>query len=284
VTGGATLTPTARAALAYVARGWSVFPLRPGGKEPLTKHGLQDATQDAAQVEAWWRRWPDANIGNGCGPSGLLVVDADHGEGQAGWADLCALMGGHPPTLAVRTRRGFHLYFRADKGAPWARSSSGRLAPHVDTRGAGGYVVAPPSVHPSGRRYQWLDEAAPLADAPAWLRELLTPRARPLPADTPRPLVPWAQASGVTPYGGAALARVIDQLRGAAEGTRNDSLNAAAFSLGRLVAGGELDLTLAAAALLEAALAVGLDANESRRTTWSGLTAGLKVPRQAPTR
>jgi hypothetical protein len=75
-----------------------------------------------------------------------------------------------------------------------------------------------------------------------------------------------------------------DRLRGAAEGTRNDTLNVTAFGLGRLVAGGELDLTMAAEALLDAAGAVGLETDEARRTTWSGLTAGLKVPRQAPTR
>jgi len=92
-------------ALSYAARGWHVFPCVPRTKEPLTKHGWQDATTDTQQITAWWTAHPDANLGIACGASGLVVLDVDHG--LASDADAIFWMGkaGMPATYVVRTGR-----------------------------------------------------------------------------------------------------------------------------------------------------------------------------------
>ncbi|MHB8419130.1 MAG: bifunctional DNA primase/polymerase [Myxococcales bacterium] len=161
------------AALALAYRGARVLPLRPAGKLPLTAHGCRDATSDAAAVRAWWQRWPGANVGLATG-GGLLVVDVDprHGgaESLAGLPEL-------PATRESLTGGGGrHLFYRGQ-----ARCSAGRLGPGLDVRGEGGYVVAPPSVHPSGAFYRWHPDrglAHPCADAPRWLLDRLAERPR----------------------------------------------------------------------------------------------------------
>jgi hypothetical protein len=140
------------AAVAYAERGWHVFPVAPRGKVPVTKRRMLDASLDEGLVAAWWEQRLQANIGVACGPSGLVVVDLDGEEAVRGWADLVARHGGHERTLVARTGKGFHLYFAGE-----GRSSAGRIGPRIDTRGAGGYVIAPPSVHGSGAVYQWID-------------------------------------------------------------------------------------------------------------------------------
>jgi hypothetical protein len=169
-------------ALALAARGWRVFPLAPGTKDrPLVKAWPQTATTDPAQIEAWWRETPTANIGLATGPgSGLFVLDVDprHG-GDDALRDLEARHGQLPETPEVLTPGGGrHLYFKCPAGLD-LRNSAGLLGPGLDIRGAGGYVVAPPSVRPDGS-YVWECEHgpddAPLADAPAWLLARLTER------------------------------------------------------------------------------------------------------------
>nr|WP_278286936.1 bifunctional DNA primase/polymerase [Tepidiforma thermophila] len=177
------------AALAYARRGWKVLPLKPRGKEPLTEHGVHDATTDPAAIEAWWRRWPKANVGIATGaPSGLAVLDIDPRNGgdvalerllaeHGGWG-VPTDAGGHPETYTVLTGGGgAHYYFAADGPVP-----SRKLAPGVDLKGDGGYVVAPPSVHPSGRPYavEASTERLPLALIPAWLLEAAGARRAPL--------------------------------------------------------------------------------------------------------
>lgn len=159
------------AALALAARGWLVFPLLPRGKKPLPgSHGHLEATIDPATIERWWTRIPDANIGVRTGiESGVLVLDRDdRNGGEAGWEFLEQEHGTIPYSLRVRTGGGFHCYLR--HRGPGRVTSLGGVAPGVDLKADGGYVVAPPSVHPSGAVYQWLDEDdARLEDAPAWL-------------------------------------------------------------------------------------------------------------------
>src|SRR6266516_1813825 len=154
------MMPLAGAALAYAAHGWLVFPLRPQAKEPLTAHGFKDATADATQLERWWRETPDANIGLHPGPSGLVVLDVDGAEGRAVATPLGLFS---EPTLAVLTGRagGVHLYYEH----PGFPISNRPLAPHLDVRADEGYVVVPPSIHPSGARYCW-DRAPVLALPP----------------------------------------------------------------------------------------------------------------------
>ncbi len=179
-------------ALDYTKRGWLTVPLHnpkqgvcscrkkncgSPGKHPRTAHGLKDASKDAAQIKSWFQQWPEANVGIVTGrESGLLVLDVDGEDGKASLQALTAMHGALPKTLCVMTgrtgedgnRKGCHYYFRAPAGE-LIRNSAGILGKGLDIRGEGGYVVAPPSLHPSGRLYQWLAPEQPLADAPVWL-------------------------------------------------------------------------------------------------------------------
>jgi hypothetical protein len=162
------------AALTLAGRGWLVFPLN--GKVPRTGHGLKDATTNADQIRAWWRDWPEAGIGVVTGQaSDLLVLDVDpeHG-GDDALHELEREHGQLPQTVEVLTGGGGrHVYFRHPGGD--YRNTAGRLGAGLDTRGDGGYVVAPPSRHESGRRYEWSVDGDPdeveVAPAPAWLLE-----------------------------------------------------------------------------------------------------------------
>jgi hypothetical protein len=258
------------AAAAYARVGWHVFPLAPRGKTPITKHGMLDASCDLGLVVAQWEFRPLANIGVSCGPSGLLVVDVDSQEGARAWGELSAFHGGSPRTRTAVTGRGFQFLF-AGKG----RSSASRLAPGIDTRSAGGYIVAVPSVHPSGARYRWLDPEAEVLPAPSWLLEQLE-RGRPdLEVGVRRHLPDGVEA---TAYGRAALDGLRADMLLAEEGCRNDTLNRVGYRAGRLAAAGELDLKLAEQVLVGAAVDVGLPEDEAVRTYRSGAGAGLLLP------
>jgi hypothetical protein len=124
-------------------------------------------------VRRWWDANPQFNIGIATGePSNIFVADTDEREGQEELGRLEAQHGSLPPTLQVCTPRGTHYYFR------WpgvlVRNSASKVAPKVDVRGHGGFVLAPPSIHPTGRRYAWsVDSSDTIADAPAWLISLV---------------------------------------------------------------------------------------------------------------
>lgn len=152
------------AASLYASAGFAVFPVKPRGKTPLlSKHsggnGFKDATSDAETVRTWWTRHPDANIGIVPGASGLLVLDLDGPEAEehAVRIGLSRLA-----TAEVRTARGRHLYFRH----PGGHIGNTPLAPKLDVRGDAGYVLAPPSIHPSGATYEWVRENALFSELP----------------------------------------------------------------------------------------------------------------------
>jgi hypothetical protein len=144
----ASTLPLPEAAARYAAAGVPVFPCTPSEKRPLTEHGFHDATTQLRQVRAWWARSPAANIGIPTGAaSGIDVVDIDkypHGSGfpsfdQArraglvtGWAALIRTPSG-----------GIHAYYSAHKYHPQRSWQAPRV--HIDFRGDGGYVLAPPS-------------------------------------------------------------------------------------------------------------------------------------------
>lgn len=165
-------------ALWYATKlGWPVFPLKPGGKKPLTTHGFKDASRDPDTVRAWWTRWPDANIGvptgrTANGGCGYDVLDIDGREGLATLAtikhaacepgccaeEFCHATGSLPPITARaftpgdgKRAPGRHYYTPAAGG-----SNTSHALPSIDTRGDGGYVVVPPSIDSTGSRYTWL--------------------------------------------------------------------------------------------------------------------------------
>jgi Bifunctional DNA primase/polymerase, N-terminal len=166
-------------ALAYAQHGWPVLPLHTPtftdpacscrrrdcssiGKHPRTLHGLRQATTDRSTVETWWGMWPDANIGIATGAeSGLVVLDIDpaHG-GVESLTEFETIAGVLPGTIMAHTGgRGLHLLYahrRIDGWpAPCRTNALGPELPGLDVRGDGGYIVAAPSLHASGLRYDW---------------------------------------------------------------------------------------------------------------------------------
>lgn len=148
-----------QAAVNYINRGLAVFPLKYKGKTPLTSNGCKDATTDAAVVKAWWQRWPNANIGIATGEKsgGLFVIDLDidDSKGLDGYhtlRDWERENGNLPDTWqSITGRGGNHLFFKSTKPI----NNRAGILDGVDIRGDGGYIVAPPSLHQNGRRYEW---------------------------------------------------------------------------------------------------------------------------------
>jgi Bifunctional DNA primase/polymerase, N-terminal len=281
------------AALDYACRGVPVFPChqplisdrrgsalvcscgdrdcsRPA-KHPLTRHGFKNATTRTEIIAGWWRRWPQANIAI---PTGVVfdVLDLD---GPQGVAAIRALVNEHRLEFSgpvVRTGSGGWHYLLA----PTGQSSRVRLLEGVDWRGAGGYVIAPPSRHITGRCYQWarpLDLDA-LPQTPAPLRDLLMRRG---PERTVTPACPPMVAGEV--YGRAALDGELNRLRNAAPHTRNITLNRTAFRCFQLAAAGLLDPDQVTAEFTSAARQIGLGDQEIGRTLRSACTGGQTHPR-----
>jgi hypothetical protein len=292
------MNPLLEVALGYAARGIPVYPVHwphptPGGarlacscprgpacdrpaKHPLLRHGVKEATTDPDRIGRWWDRWPQANVGLATG----ICFDALDIDGPAGLTALHQLQGASglrlPGPLVATGGGGWHHWFTP--------TGLGNRPPHglahVDWRGRGGCVLAPPSRHISGGSYRWLRglDQAPLSEVPADLRELLDPDP---PAPT-RPADPTAPAAPGHPYGRRVLAAELAALGRATPGQRNHTLNRTAFKVYRYVASGILDDEEVTLAFTTAALAIGLGPAETGRTLASARTAGLANPRTVP--
>ena len=257
------------------------------GKHPRTANGLKAASQDADTIAGWWTSWPAANIGLATGA--LVVLDVDGPEGRATLEALTAEHGPLPATRAARTGRegGGHLYFRAPEGERIGNAAGARgrgLGEGLDVRGIGGYVVAPPSLHASGKRYAWAGDLENVAELPAWIVEKLTAPAkvRDTAAVVPIRSTPAKAGTRDERYVQAALEREAQSVRGAREGERNHQLNASAFSLGQLVGSGAIGEGDVRAQLNAAGEAAGLGLGELTATLDSGLRAGMAEPRGIP--
>ncbi len=178
-------------ALAYASGGWHVFPLHTPngdgrcscakaencksiGKHPRTVRGVKEATIDLALIAEWWNKWPDANVGIATGArSGIVVLDIDpRHAGDASLAELIENYDEWPETAEAATGGGgWHVLFQ-HPGIAFKNSAS-VLGNGLDVKTDGGYIVAAPSLHASGRRYEWRVETKPAA-MPDWLIELLT--------------------------------------------------------------------------------------------------------------
>ena len=259
-------TPLHEAALAYAAYGWPVFPLR--GKLPAKPkasggRGFHDATTDPVIVTAMWTRYPEANIGVRTGTtSGLAVLDVDPGhDGVETLTAIEAERGVLPGTVMQLTGgNGLHLLYQHQLGLGIGTNVWGR---GLDLRAEGGYIVAAPSLHPdTGRAYEW--------HGGAWAEPLPAWPADQLPLKVLRKPSPFV----VTPFrvpGQGPLAGLLRVVLEAAEGTRNDRLNWAAYTAAGHVRAGRLDAREAAAALYDAAQRVGLGHAEAVKTIASGL-------------
>ena len=162
-------------ALALAALGFAIFPCQKGGKRPvgwLAPHGCRDVTSDPEVIKQWWTLG-DWNVGIATDGGVVLDVDPRNG-GDASLQKLLDEHGALPPTWTVKTGGGGgHLYFARPAGLPIGCRKDG-LPPGIDIKAAGGYVIAPPSLHASGNRYAWHTHpaGAPLAQMPEWLVEL----------------------------------------------------------------------------------------------------------------
>ena len=184
-------------ARAIAALGWHVTPpIPPGHKHPKGWNRWQDlATDDADTINNWYDTRPDHGLGITTGPAtGVWVLDIDmHGDidGYAALGDLVALHGDVTETVSAATGTdGAHLYFQWDPARPINNGHATQLPDGLDIRGAGGFVVAPPTIHPNGRPYEWVRDPwnHDPATAPEWLYELLLAEPEPAPRPTPTPL------------------------------------------------------------------------------------------------
>jgi hypothetical protein len=276
----------AREAHDYAALGWAVFPLQPGQKKPYGfTTGLKAASDDPALAAARWagraslpmrdKKSPDermprgvvaqpaSNIGMATGAaSRCWVLDVDGPEGIESLLALAAANGRLPATVRQHTGGGGgQLFYRWPGTLPWGveiRNGASKFAAHLDVRGAGGYVVLPPSLHPSGRRYEWAEGCAPWeiepAPAPWWLLRIVAPPVErpPAPAvyrDGPRHPAGYGYERG-------ALDAARAEVGAAPPGKQNETLHRNAYGIGRLVAGGELDRGEALRGLVSAGLSM----------------------------
>lgn len=261
----------ARSALWYAQHlGWRVFPCLAGRKEPAIKAWHNNATNDPRQVRTWWGIRREQNIGVACGPdSGLWVLDVDAGtkDGEGSLAVLCRRFGALPETVEQITGGGGRqLLFLYPDGhdCPNSVGSRGGLGPGLDTRSRGGFVVVPPSIHPSGQPYRWAEGRGPHQRAPAelpagWVRRVER-------RQEPRIEVPIRPTKVTAERGGEAIASCANRVARARAGTRNDALYKAAFRLASLARAGQLYWSDAEAALLSAALTAGLERREIAAT------------------
>lgn len=284
-------------ALSYAELGLRVFPLfeqrdgvcacldgpacnRPG-KHPRISRWQDHATCDETTIRAWWARNPHSGIAVATGAgSGVVVIDLDGPEGRASFAALESQHGAIGLTPESKTARGDHIWC-AHPGTPV--KTVARVAPGVDVRGDGGFVVVPPTRHASGVEYAWLPGqrygAIPCVAFPAWMPTEQQPATGGAVSTAPSET---READRRDAYVRAALDAESKAVRTAPEGARNVSLNRAAFKLAQFVASGALDVSVLRSELASAARAVGLDDLETHRTIKSGLDAGLKKGRDVP--
>ena len=244
---------------------WPCFPCD-GEKRPIVKSGFKAASSDRKRIWDMFCQPGAEMIGVPTGPvSGVVVVDIDVRDGQPGEVWLEANRYRLPATRTHMTRSGGqHLLFRQPANAN-VRNSAGKIAPGVDVRGDGGYIIIPPSPG-----YVVLEHRSP-AEMPDWLLTLVMPKAPPVQV-LRAPLPPNPDRAART------LHRAVLAVAGAGEGGRNDTLNRQTFILATRVAAGLLARDTVMSELYAAALQAGLTDLEIRKTLESGFSAGLRFP------
>lgn len=262
------------AAAFFVGLGWRVFPLAEGAKIPAISakkggRGFKDATDDSDIIDAWARKFPNANIGVATGEkSGIVVVDIDPRNG--GTASVAALAGRGfvlPACPEARTGNGGrHLFFAYRQGI---KASKDRLGKGIDIKSDGGYIVGAPSIiaaseQGSGGPYRWVRQpvSPTLPALPRWAMDRLEPKPQALPK-----FAPVSSAEGAE----RSLEGMARSLARASSGHRNNLLNWAAYTAGDLVRQGKIGAETVSSRLTQAALAAGLPLPEVQATIASGL-------------
>lgn len=289
------------AALSYGRAGWGVIPLHwpvgpdrcscggSGPKHATGKHPRiakwgpdcvegEGSSCDPEVIAEWWRERPRSNVAVETGwGSDFFVVDVDGEKGAASLAVLEHDFGALLPTVEARTGGGGrHLLFQ-HPGRDFEVTTRSGILPGIDIRGDGGLIVAPPSLHKSGSRYEWTRAPGtiPVAASPAWLLVLVQGRRREEPAWELPPLL----VAESTARGKGALRKVASDIAAAPPGARNRVINNGSFWTGQLVARGEVALDDARNVLVAAEGEWSLGAHErerNRRKIEGGLRAGMR--------
>jgi hypothetical protein len=246
--------------------GWSVFPVL--GKVPYKgTRGFLDATRDYDVIDAMFRGRLESGVAIATGAvSGVWVLDMDGEDGADSLRCLIDEFGPLPETVTATTPNGSHRFYKHVGGI---RNTAGKVAPGIDTRGDGGYVVVAPSPHPDGGFYRWIRDPYnhAIVAAPDWLVDLL---ARPPETFSEPRELPQVYGSR---YVAVAIEAECDELARTPEGQRNHQLNRSAFSLARFVQAGDIDAGTVARHLAAAAARAGLGEREIRLTLRSAFTA-----------
>ncbi len=284
-------TPFKSLASVYLERGWSIFPLRQNGKEPITPNGFKDASKNPEIIQEWVQKFPNANIGIATEASNLIVVDCDSSKGEAppspwnqpGITDgvdvfLTAVEDSGNRfdfnTLSVATpNNGWHYYFQA-QGLPIRSGANVNGLWRVDIRSKGAYIVAPGSRLASGT-YEVIPTGA-LSPMPVWMRALVSPRPSTMITSIKTTITRYSRSYS---YYEEAIRKEIQTLSQATLGTRNDSLNRSSFNCGKIVGSCPALWDFAINALKRTAILIGLSENEAARTIASAFKAGLAAAR-----
>jgi archaellum biogenesis ATPase FlaH len=282
-TAGGESNPNLSAALALAKAGFEVFPARQD-KKPLVRWKEESST-DPDRIGEWWARWPDAMPALPTGErNGISVLDLDRKNGKDGFAELRRI--GLDPeelgTVQVATPSGGrHIYFQH---LPGLKNSAGQIGSGIDVRGEGGYVIAPGAVNGSGVYESLIDDLSDqIIGLTAWPAELNAA------VHSPRLEMPEPDTQASDHDSAWAQGRLADEcakLRDTEPGARNDTLNRAAFNLGRVAAVGLLDRMEIEFALLAACVRNGLLRDDGRdacrKSIKSGYMKGLSEPKFPP--
>jgi hypothetical protein len=274
----------AQQAQALARAGHSILPTHAGGekvKHPLIDRWRMQSSNAAGIINGWWLTFANAAPAIDLAKSGLLVIDADARDGGVeSWEALAAEHGFDlSSTLVVDTpNRGRHYYFRQPTGGERPLGNGrGTLPAGIDVRGFGGYVLAPGAQLADGREYRPTGSLTHIAEMPAWLETILKSARAVVPA-APVPLPEAPERVGEQRHVDVYIDRIFDTLASTPKGGRNNQLNDAAFTIGRLCAGHALPESHYVSLLQNMAAQIGLGAVEARATIASGMKGGRGNP------
>jgi P4 family phage/plasmid primase-like protien len=267
-------------AVSYRSLGISVFPMISKTKKPLVKwkrYQTEFPTED--QLSEWFKEGLERGIG--CATGKIVVVDCDSED-----AIEFAEKQGMPTTVCSRTRRGRHYFYSVPAGMTIHCIPQDKFCGGVgiDIKGTGGLVVLPPSVHPTGFIYQWINNPAdwPIAPCPSWIIAEVAKHSAKKTARIERPKQQKEikiSSSTTTRYGKKALTDECSSIMNSTVGNRNHQLNSSSFKIATLVSAGEIDKDEAITALEVSAENAGLENHEIKKTIDSAFSAGMSNPR-----
>ena len=285
------------AALALAASGIPIFPAmvswnesaRKLDKRPAISGWQASASVDTAQIGEWWKAYPEAVPGIELGKAGLVVIDLDRHpgapDGVEAFKQICGERRLPNQPVTISPSNGYHVFFKQPNGEPFG-NGRGNLPDGIDVRGKGGWVVAPGAVHARGT---WRAESkrpgltGNIPALPPFLAEIIRPLRKP---EGERAKSNRASDGGERErkYAEAALHGAADEIAATGIGQRNNTLNAVAFRMGRMVARGWIGRATVEGRLYDAAVSNGLVAESGdhavRGTIKSGLDAGEREPHE----